>query len=161
MFAEKWNHCGRSKASMTEHHGKVFEVHIVRYTWVLVAKDKSNRLVLDSLRSVPQESWSRTTSSGKTNNWRNREHVVLDLFSNWKCVRSKGFVGEPLGSSGNPTWANSGEQNWRWHLACSVCCVVCCAFVRCVCLRCWCAMCGCWCVLVLVCHPHAHHMTQQ
>ena len=28
-------------------------VHIVRYTWVLVAKDKPNHLTTDSLRIVP------------------------------------------------------------------------------------------------------------
>ena len=37
---------------------KVFDVRIVRYPWVLVAKDKSNHPVADSLHSVPQESWS-------------------------------------------------------------------------------------------------------
>ena len=61
---------------------KVFDVQIVRETWVLVAKDKSNHPVADSLRSVLQESWSSTTLSGEANDWRNREHVVLDLFSN-------------------------------------------------------------------------------
>ena len=30
-------------------------VQIVRYTWVLVAKDKSNHLAADSLRSVPPQ----------------------------------------------------------------------------------------------------------
>ena len=52
-------------------------------------------------------------SSGKVNDWVNRDHVVLTLFSNVKRVRSKGFFGEPLGSSENPTWANFGKQNWR------------------------------------------------
>ena len=37
---------------------QVSDVQIVRFTWVLVAKDKPNRPVTDSLRSVPQESWS-------------------------------------------------------------------------------------------------------
>ena len=73
------------------------------------------------LRSVSQNNWSLTASSGKANDWRNREHVVLDLFSNWKCVRFKGFFGEPLGSSENPTWANFGKQNWRWHPPSSPC----------------------------------------
>ena len=35
---------------------KVSDVRIVRETWVLVAKDKSNHPAADSLRSVPQES---------------------------------------------------------------------------------------------------------
>ena len=34
----------------------VSDVQIVRYTWVLVARDKSNHPVADFLRSVPQES---------------------------------------------------------------------------------------------------------
>ena len=37
---------------------KVSDVQIVRYTKVLVANDKSNHPVADSLRSVPQESWN-------------------------------------------------------------------------------------------------------
>ena len=32
--------------------------------------------------TFPQDNWSFTASSGKANGWRNREHVVLDLFSN-------------------------------------------------------------------------------
>ena len=88
---------------------------------------------------------AETALSGKPNDWRNREHVVLDPFSNWKCIRSKGFFGE-LGSSDNASWANFGKQNWRCHFACSVLCVVRLFVVRCVC--CWCTMCWCrcWCV---------------
>ena len=37
---------------------KVSDVQNVSETWVFVVKDKSNRPVADSLRSVPQESWS-------------------------------------------------------------------------------------------------------
>ena len=37
---------------------KMSDAQIVRYVWVSVAKDKSNHLVADSLRSVPQKSWS-------------------------------------------------------------------------------------------------------
>ena len=47
------------------------------------AIDKPNHLTADSLRSFPQDNWSLTASSGKTNDWRNREHVVLDLFSDF------------------------------------------------------------------------------
>ena len=54
-------------------------------------------------RSLPQERWSGTPSSDIANDRRNRERVVLDLFSNFKRVRSKGFFGEPLGSSDNIT----------------------------------------------------------
>ena len=35
---------------------KVSDVQTVRYTWVLVVKDKSNHPGTDSLRRVPQES---------------------------------------------------------------------------------------------------------
>ena len=57
------------------------DVSIVRYTWVLGAKDKPNHLTPDSLHSFPQDIWSSTASSGKVNDWENREHVVLNLFS--------------------------------------------------------------------------------
>ena len=40
----------------------------------------------------------------------NRERTVFDLFSILKCVRSKGFFGEPLGSSENLTWANFDDR---------------------------------------------------
>ena len=42
-------------------------------------------------RSVPQDNWSSTASSGKANDWRNRARVVLNLFSNLKIVRSSGY----------------------------------------------------------------------
>ena len=35
--------------------------------------------------------WSSTASSSKANDWRTRERVVLDLFSNLEWVRTKGF----------------------------------------------------------------------
>ena len=41
--------------------------------------------------SVGMCRWSSTASSGKANDWRTRERVVLDLFSNLEWVRSKGF----------------------------------------------------------------------
>ena len=44
-----------------------------------------------SLRSFPQESRSTTTLSGTAKDRRNRERVVLDLFSYFKCVRYKGY----------------------------------------------------------------------
>ena len=45
-------------------------------------KDKPNHLTAGSLFSFPQDSQSSTASSGKANDWRDREHVVLDWFSN-------------------------------------------------------------------------------
>ena len=44
-----------------------------------------------TLRIFPQECWSTTALSGTENDRRNREHVVLDLFSNFQCERYKGF----------------------------------------------------------------------
>ncbi len=73
------------------------DVQIVRFTWSMGAKDQSNHPVADSLRSFPQDSWSCTALSGKANDSRNRERVLLHLFSNFKWVRSSGDVGEPLG----------------------------------------------------------------
>ena len=46
------------------------------------AIDKPNHLTAGSLQRFPQDNWSPTASSIKANNWRNRKHVVLDLFSN-------------------------------------------------------------------------------
>ena len=63
---------------------------------------------------IPQDCWKWIGSSGKANDWRTRERVVLDLFSDLEWVRTKGFFGEPLGSRDNLTWANFGKQNWRW-----------------------------------------------
>ena len=40
--------------------------------------------------------WSSTASSGKANDWRTRERVVLDLFSNLEWVRTKVSFCEPL-----------------------------------------------------------------
>ena len=53
-------------------------------------------VVLVVHRSIPQDNWSSTASSGKANDWRNRARVFLDLFSNLKFVRSSGYFGELL-----------------------------------------------------------------
>ena len=42
-------------------------------------------------RIFSQEIWSATALSSFANDWRTRERVVLDLVSNFKCVRYKGF----------------------------------------------------------------------
>ena len=42
------------------------------------------RLIEPSGPTSPQEKWSSTASSGKANDWRTRENVVLDLLSNLK-----------------------------------------------------------------------------
>ena len=63
----------------------------------------------DSLRSVPQDKkWSSTASSGKANDWRIRERVVLDLFSNLKMGKIQGFLSVNLSKArDNSTWAVS------------------------------------------------------
>ena len=53
-------------------------------------------LTAGSLQRFHQDNWSSTASPGKANDWRSRERVVLDLFSNLKWERSKGFCGVPL-----------------------------------------------------------------
>ena len=58
MFQESVKPLWKVKGFFNRTSWKVSDVHIVRYTWVLVAKDKSHHPVADSLRSVPQESWS-------------------------------------------------------------------------------------------------------
>ena len=54
-------------------------------------KDKSNHLTADSLRSFFQEIWSLIALSHKANDQRNRERVVVDLFSKFEWVRSSGY----------------------------------------------------------------------
>ena len=52
--------------------------------------------------------WSSTASSGKANDWRTRERVVLDLFSNLEWERTKGFFLWNLSAArDNSTWAVS------------------------------------------------------
>ena len=55
---------------------------IVRYTFFMGAKDESNHLTAGSLQRFPHNNCCLTVLSGKASDWRNREHVVLDLFSN-------------------------------------------------------------------------------
>ena len=58
MFAKKKKHetiVEGQRLSLTGTSWQVSHVQIVLYTWVLVAKDKSNHPVADSLRSVPQD----------------------------------------------------------------------------------------------------------
>ena len=64
------------------------DVQIVRYF----------HSVACSVRSFPQDDRSSKESSVKTNDWRNRERVVLDLLSNlgWVKISVVAF-GEPLG----------------------------------------------------------------
>ena len=50
--------------------------------------DTSNHLTLDFLLSFHQDE----SSTGKTDDWRNRVHVVLDLFSNFNMGNIQGFL---------------------------------------------------------------------
>ena len=62
------------------------DVQIVRYTWRRGRKTKPNHPVADSLQRVSPDNWSLTASTGKVNDWGNRDNVVLNLFSNIKCL---------------------------------------------------------------------------
>ena len=42
-------------------------------------KTKPNHITAGSLQRFPPDNWSLTASSGKVNDWENREHVVLNL----------------------------------------------------------------------------------
>ena len=64
---------------------------IVRYTCFIGARDKSNHLTVGSLQRSPGE-LEKTASSGKANDLRNREHDVLDLFSNLNSCKIQGFL---------------------------------------------------------------------
>ena len=55
-------------------------------------RDSSNHLG----QSFPQDCWNWTALSGKANDWRNRWHVYLNLFSNLKMGKIEKFFGEPL-----------------------------------------------------------------
>ena len=76
-------------------------------------------LVAGSLRNVPQENWSWITLSGKANDWRNRKRFVLNLFSNFKWVRSSDYSGEPLGQvttlRGPFLVSRTGDEGWTKH----------------------------------------------
>ena len=81
------------------------------------------------------------------NDWVNRDHVVLTLFSNVERVKYKGFFGQVITPRGQIVC----KQNWRCYLACSVLCVVRLCVVRHVCVGgvpCGgvCERCGVWCV---------------
>ena len=52
--------------------------------------------------------WNSTASSGKANDWRTRERVVLDLFSNLEWVKNQGFLSVNLSEARDySTWAVS------------------------------------------------------
>ena len=66
-----------------------------------------------SLPRFPHDNWSSTASSGKANDWRTRERVVLDLLSKLEMCKIQGFLSVNLSGHvmDNPMWANFGEQN--------------------------------------------------
>ena len=65
-------------------------------------------VLIPSAVSPQDKKWSSTASSGKVNDWRTRERVVLDLFSNLEWVRTKGFLSVNLSKArDNSTWAVS------------------------------------------------------
>ena len=104
--------------------------------------ERQNRTISQtgSLQRFPPDNWSVTASSGKVNDWVESGSCFSHPILKRKRVRSKGFFGEPLGSSDNPRGqilvSRTGDDTLR---------VLCGVFV--VCLRCvWCVWCVCvWC----------------
>ena len=78
------------------------DVQIVRYTWRRGRKTKANHLTAGSLQRFPPNNWSLTASTGKVNDWGNRDNVVLNLFSNIKCLNS---------CASDNTWAIHGTDD--------------------------------------------------
>ena len=121
---------------------KVSDVQIVRYTWVLVAKDKSNHpwlipFAVSLRRAGVEQLYQVKRMIGGIGNF------LSSIFTQTENVQDpRVFFGEPLGSSDNFTWAA--------ELAMTLCvfCVVCCAL--CVLLVCsvWVGVGVCVCVLV-------------
>ena len=58
--------------------------------------DKPSHLTAGSLQHFLRITGA-TASSGKANDWRNREHVVLDFFSNFTWLKVFRFFGDPVG----------------------------------------------------------------
>ena len=79
---------------------------IVRYTffsWERKANRTISRLVPSNLS---HNNCYLPALSGKANDWKNREHVVLDLFSNLNMGNIQWLLSVSLwGPSDNPTWA--------------------------------------------------------
>ena len=69
------NHCGRSQASLTEHHGKVSDAQIVRYTWVLSLSLSLSLLFVRGFLRRPSLSGSPTDLLQRLHGYM-REHNV-------------------------------------------------------------------------------------
>ena len=88
------------------------------------AKDQSNHLVAGSHRSFPQDSWCsvvKRVSSGKVNDQGSWGRNDLNLFSNYKLVRTWAFLNEahwmdPWVPSGPVLVSRTGAVGWtkRW-----------------------------------------------
>ena len=77
-----------------------------------VADSNSNfvvvHLTVDSVRFLSQETWSRTASPGKANDWRNREHAVFDLISSEKWLEHVIIPRGPFLWEGEGCWCVCG-----------------------------------------------------
>ena len=65
---------------------------IVRYTFFQGSEKTSRTISRLVLPMFLQDNWSLTALLGKANDWRNREHVVLDLFSNLNMGNIQWFL---------------------------------------------------------------------
>ena len=102
--AKTWNHCGRSKTSSCAHTRTLSYTDTYKYTYTYIYMYMYMCVCVSVCVCVCQ---------GMIGGIGNE---LLSTYSqNWKWVRSVGFFGGPLGPSDDPTWANFGKQNWRWH----------------------------------------------
>ena len=88
-------------------------VQIVRDSWVLVEKDKSNHAVADSLRGVLTRAGVEQLHQVKRMIGGIWNTFLSTFFSNLKMGKIQGFFRWTSGARDNPTWANFGKQNWR------------------------------------------------
>ena len=79
--------------------GLLLVIGVSAYT-VSVAPVLSHLLVACGIK------WRLTASSGNANDWRIREHVVLDLFSKLIMGKIQGFLRWTSGARDNPLWAD-------------------------------------------------------
>ena len=100
---------------------KHIHIHIYIHTYTLGEEgeeywDKLNHVTTDSFRSA--SGLLKLSSFIRHREWLEESGTCcsLDLFSNWKWLRSIGFLWWTSKASDGHTWANFGEQNCRWPL---------------------------------------------
>ena len=99
---------GGHSAPRTHRHFDIYG-QIVRKTWVWRRMTQRTIWQLVPCDFV-QNNWSSTALSGQTNDFWNRERVVLNLFSSFKRARSSGHCRRICCASDNTRWAIFGKQ---------------------------------------------------